>query len=91
MADVRVPPAPSTDEPEECLHCAIIDMVEERIAAGGADAATLASLIAESLVDLIMMVPEEEQAKLMAHTVATLGDLFLQKSGAEEGGSGSRH
>jgi hypothetical protein len=73
------------------LHCAIIDMVEERIAAGGADAATLASLVAESLVDLIMMVPEEEQAKLMAHTVAALGDLFLQKSGAEEGGSGSRH
>ena len=73
------------------MHCAIIDMVEERIVAGGADAATLASLVAESLVDLIMMVPEEEQAKLMAHTVATLGDLFLQKSGAEEGGSGSRH
>jgi hypothetical protein len=38
-----------------------------------------------------MMVPEDEQAKLMAHTVAALGDLFLQKSGAEEGGSGSRH
>jgi hypothetical protein len=91
MADVRAPPAPAQDEPEECLHCAIIDMVEERIAAGGADAATLASLVAESLVDLIMMVPEEEQAKLMAHTVAALGDLFLQKSGAEEGGSGSTH
>ena len=90
MADVRAPPPPQ-DEPDECLHCAIMDMVEERIAAGGADAATLASLVAESLVDLIMMVPEEEQAKLMAHTVAALGDLFLQKSGAEEGGSGSTH
>jgi hypothetical protein len=61
-------------------------MVEERIAAGGADAETLASLIAESLVDLILMVPEAEQTKLLAHTVSALGDLFLQKSGAEDGG-----
>jgi hypothetical protein len=66
-------------------------MVEERIAAGGTDAATLASLIAESLVDLILLVPEEEQAKLMAHTLSSLGDLFLQKSGVEGGGSGSTH
>jgi hypothetical protein len=91
MADVRAPPPPAQDEPEECLHCLIVDMVEERIAAGGADAATLASLIAESLVDLILMVPEEEQAKLVAHTVSALGDLFLQKSGVEGGGSGSTH
>ena len=90
MPQARIPP-PAQDEPEECLHCAIVDMVEERIAAGGADAATLASLIAESLVDLILLVPEDEQAKLMAHTLSALGDLFLQKSGAEEGGSGSRH
>jgi len=62
-------------------------MVEERIAAGG-DAANLASLIVESLVDLILLVPEKEQAGLMAHTIAALGDLFLQKSGADGGGSG---
>jgi hypothetical protein len=85
------PSRPTEAETDECLHCAIIDMVEERIAAGGADAATLASLIAESLVDLIVMVPEDEQAKLMAHTVAALGDLFLQKSGADGGGSSSTH
>jgi len=36
-------------------------MVEQRIAAGGADAASLAALIAESLVDVILRVPEEEQ------------------------------
>jgi hypothetical protein len=89
MSKARIP-VPQ-DEPEECLHCAIVDMVEERIAAGGADAATVASLIAESLVDIILMAPEEEQAKLLAHTVSALGDLFLQKSGAEGGGSGSTH
>jgi hypothetical protein len=90
MPEARTP-SPAQEEPEECLHCAIVDMVEERIEAGGADAATLASLIAESLVDLILMVPEDEQAKLMAHTLAALGDLLLQKSGADGGGSGSTH
>ena len=70
---------PTEDDANECLHCAIVDMVDERIAAGGADAANLAALIAESLVDVILRVPEEEQAKLMAHTLAALGDFFLQK------------
>ena len=70
------PPTPFEDDAEECLHCAIVEMVEERIAAGGADAANLAALIAESLVDVILRVPEEEQAKLMAHTLAALGDFF---------------
>jgi hypothetical protein len=90
MADGKLSIPPHNDA-EECLHCAIVDMVEERIAAGGADAANLASLIAESLVDVILRVPEEEQAKLMAHTLAAFGDLFLQKSGTEGIGSGSTH
>jgi hypothetical protein len=87
----REVPGLAEQEAEECLHCAIIDMVEERIAAGGADAANLAALIAESLVDLILRVPEQEQAQLMAHTLSALGDLFLQKSGADGGSSGSTH
>jgi hypothetical protein len=90
MADVRTPPPPQ-DEPDECLHCAIVDMVEERIAKGGADVGDLAMLVAESLVDLILLVPESEQAKLLAHTVSALGDLFLEKSGAHGSGSGSTH
>ena len=65
-------------------------MVEERLD-GGADAADIAALIAESLVDVILRVPEHEQAKLLAHTIAALGELFLQKSGEEDGGSGSTH
>ena len=43
MVGLKVSP-PAEDEPDECLHCAIVEMVEERIAAGGADAATLARL-----------------------------------------------
>jgi hypothetical protein len=84
-------PSRSEQEADECLHCAIIDIVDERIAAGGADAADLAALIVESLVDLILRVPEEERAQLLAHTLSALGDLFLQKSGADGGGSGSTH
>jgi hypothetical protein len=61
---------------DECLHCAIIDMVEERIADGSADAANLVVLIAESLVDVILLVPQAEQAQLMAHMLSALGDLF---------------
>ena len=89
MPEARTP-SPAQDEPEECLHCAIVDMVEERIASG-ADVGDLTTLIAESLVDVILLVPESEQAKLLAHTVSALGDFYLQKSGANGGGSGSTH
>ena len=81
-------PSPPEQEQEECLHCAIVALVEARIAAGGADAADLAALIAESIVDLILRVSEEEQAQLLAHTLSMLGDLFLQKTCL--GGEGSR-
>ena len=87
----REVPSRSEQEPDECLHCAVIDMVDERIAAGGANAADLTTLIVESLVDTILRVPEEEQAQLMAHTLAALGDLFLQESSADGGRSGSTH
>ena len=58
--------------------------MDERIAPGGADAANLAALIAEGLADIILRVPEQEQAKLLAHTLAALGDFFLQKSGGHQ-------
>ena len=58
------PPTPLEDDAEECLHCAIVDMVDERIAAGGADAANLAALIAESLVDVILRVRRRSRRSL---------------------------
>ena len=91
MAKGEVPSPPEQEGEEECLHCAIVALVEARIAAGGADATDLAALIVESLVDLILRVPEEEQAQLLAHTLSALGDLFLQKSGLVGEGSGSTH
>ncbi len=86
------PSTASEEDDEDCLHCAIVDMVDERIAAGGADAANLVAHIAESLVDVILRVPDNERVIIIAHTLAELGDLYLQKSGAaEDGGSGSTH
>src|SRR5215212_10173566 len=79
MAKGKVPSPPEQEGEEECLHCAIVALVEARIASGGADAADLAALIVESLVDLILRVPEEEQAQLLAHTLSALGDLFTSE------------
>jgi hypothetical protein len=45
----------------------------------------LAANIAESLVDLVLLAPEEEQARLLAVTIAHLGHTFLEKSGAIAG------
>jgi hypothetical protein len=53
---------------ESCLHCEINDLVQEHV--GGleepVDIVPLAANMAESLVDLILLAPEEEQAKLLA-------------------------
>ena len=91
VAKGEIPSPPEQEAEEECLHCAIVALVEARIAAGGADAANLSALIVESLVDLILRVPEEEQAQFLAQTLSALGDLFLQKSGLVGEGPGSTH
>jgi hypothetical protein len=43
--------------------------------------------MAESLVDLVLLAPEEEQAKLLAATIPHLGQAFLEKCGTIEGDS----
>jgi hypothetical protein len=75
--------------PESCLHCEINDLVQEHVEGleEPVDIVALAANIAESLVDLILLAPEEEQAKLMAVTIGHIGHTFLEKSGAIEGDS----
>jgi hypothetical protein len=77
---------------ERCLHCEINDLVQEH-AEGQArvDVVAFAANIAESLVDLMLRAPEEEQARLLAITIGHLGQIFLEKSGAIEGGSDTAH
>jgi hypothetical protein len=77
---------------ESCLHCEINDLVQEHVEEQEkVDVVAMAAKIAESLVDLILLAPEEEQAKLLAATILQLGEAFLEKSGATEGGSDTAH
>ena len=77
---------------EPCLHCEINAVVQEHIE--GQDTVNigeLAARMAESLVDLIFLTPEEERGNLLAEALAHLGHAFLEKSGPSEGRSGSAH
>ena len=77
---------------EICLHCEINDLVQEYVEGqDNVDIAELVATMAESLVDLILLAPEEERANLLATTVAHLGHAFLEKSGAIKGGSEMAH
>jgi hypothetical protein len=75
----------------ECLHCEINELVQQRIEGGGADAAELASMIVESLAELILLVPESDRAKLIADALAQFGQMYLEKSGAMGPGSSAAH
>jgi hypothetical protein len=65
----------------DCLHCAIGDLVADRIANGPkpVDLAEIASMIAQSLGEFILAAPAHQQADLMADSLATLGGTFLDK------------
>ena len=77
---------------ESCLHCEINDLVQEHVEGQETvDMAEVAARMAESLVDLILRAPEEQQAQLLAATIAYVGHAFLEKSGAIEEGSDTAH
>jgi hypothetical protein len=69
----------------DCLHCDVNELVEKQLEREDADLADLAARLSESLADLILLAPPEEQAKLMADVLANLGQAYLEKSGAVEG------
>ncbi len=75
----------------ECLHCEINQLVQERMESGHADLAEIASMMVESLADLVLLAPESEQPKLMAYALSELGQMLLEKSGAAEDGSDATH
>jgi hypothetical protein len=71
---------------EECLHCKINKLVDEHIE--GLEPVNVADLVmkmAESLADLIHIAPKEDHANLLAHAMAHLGDMYVEKMGAGEG------
>lgn len=73
----------------DCLHCEINDLVQSYAERGDADPMLLASKIVESLADLILSVPKEEQGLFIADVIGYFGQVILEKSGAE--GDGSPH
>jgi len=75
----------------DCLHCDINELVQHHIEGGKADLGEIVSMMVESLADLILLVPDEDQADLIAHAVSAFGEMFLDKSGAVEGGSSATH
>ena len=75
----------------DCLHCDINQLVQQRLERGDTDPAEVASMMVESLADLILLAPEAEQPNLMAYVVSGLGQMFLENSGAGEGGSTATH
>jgi hypothetical protein len=73
---------------ESCLHCEINDLVEEHIEGQEmVDIGEVAARMAESLVDLVLRAPEEQQAQLLAATMTYVGQAFLEKTGAITGES----
>jgi len=75
----------------DCLHCDINDLVRQHVERGTTDLVEITSMMAESVADLVLLAPEEERANLLAHVVSTIGQVYLEKSGAFEGGSSATH
>jgi len=75
----------------DCLHCDINELVREHVEGGTNDLVEIASMMAESLADLVLLAPEEDRANLLAHVISTVGQMVLEKSGAFEGGSNATH
>ena len=69
----------------ECLHCDIGELIAEHIkdAPKPVDLAELAAMIAQSLGEFILAAPTHEQANLMADSLATLRQTFLDKPDEE--------
>jgi len=75
----------------DCLHCDINDLIQKHVEGGTDDLVEIASMMAESMADLVLLTPEEDRANLLAHVVSAVGQMVLEKSGAFEGGSNATH
>ena len=75
----------------DCLHCDINELVQKHVEGGSNDLVEIASMMAESLAELVLLAPEEDRANLLAHVVSALGQMVLEKSGAFEGTSSATH
>ena len=75
----------------DCLHCDINDLVQKHVEGGTDDLVEIASMMAESVADLVLLAPEADRANLLAHVISAVGQMLLEKSGAFEGTSSATH
>ncbi|MGF9765070.1 hypothetical protein AAII07_59505 [Microvirga sp. 0TCS3.31] len=78
-------------EMPDCLHCEINQLVQERFERGDTDLVEMASMVVESLADLILLAPESDRSNMMAHALSAFGQIVLEKSRALDGGSNATH
>jgi len=75
----------------DCLHCEINEVVRDHIERHNTtNLAEVVANVGESLVDLILLGPNEEWANLLADAMSHIGAVFLEKSGAAEPGKSHR-
>jgi hypothetical protein len=80
----------------DCLHCEINDVVlrfvEKALKSDSqVNVVEIISMMAESIVDVILQQEDVQHANLLAETMRSLAHLFLEKGGAIEGESAARH
>ena len=75
----------------DCLHCDINELIQKHIERGTDDLVEIASMMAESVADLVLLAPEADRANLLAHVISAVGQMLLEKSGAFEGTSSATH
>ena len=69
----------------------INELVQKHIEGGTNDLVEIASMMAESMADLVLLTPEEDRANLLAHVVSAVGQMVLEKGGTFEGTSSAAH
>jgi hypothetical protein len=70
----------------ECLHCEINEVVRRHIERDEpVNLPELVAKVGESLVDLILLGPEEQWGNLLAEAISNIGQAYLEKTGAAEG------
>ena len=73
------------------FHYGINQLMQERFNRSGTEVVEIASMMVESLADLILLAPESERSNLMAHALSAFGQIILEKGGSLEGGSTATH
>jgi hypothetical protein len=68
----------------ECLHCDILELLDNQLQGKDTNLVEIAAKVTEVLADIILMAPPDEQSTLMADILANLGSFLLEKKEAAD-------